>query len=323
MTHLTPRCRGRRCAAGLLTLAAACSWLHPSDETPPPVVAAVVGTSPIYLYQLKRELSRYQSEALERTSQVTLAKALLDDMVLERVLLDEARRKGIEISAEEVTEARQRIAGGYRPGELHQLLHRNHMTPEVLEERLADHLRIERLIEAQIGPTEPPSEEALREYYAANPLRFEVPAQVRARQILVQTREEAEELRTRAKRGEPFERLARNYSLAPEASKGGDLGFFGRGVMPPVFDQVCFTLQPGEISDVVASEYGFHLFQVLEARPAETTSFEEARDQLMRDLTDRARQAAAERLVAQLREKAQVTIHVEALTSLFGDAGAS
>ena len=62
--------------------------------------------------------------------------------------------------------------------------------------------------------------------------------------------------------------LARKHSLSPDAKQGGDLGWFERGAMPPIFEQVCFALPEGKVSDVVASSYGFHLFKVIGRRPA-------------------------------------------------------
>lgn len=82
-----------------------------------------------------------------------------------------------------------------------------------------------------------------------------------------ETRKKAEEILTRARNGEDFAKLAQEFSSDPGSKeKGGDLGWFGRGQMVPEFDQAVFALQPGEISDVVQSQYGFHIIKLEERR---------------------------------------------------------
>ncbi len=103
--------------------------------------------------------------------------------------------------------------------------------------------------------------------------------QVHARHILIrveegkedEARRKAEDILRRLRSGENFERLAREYSEDPaSAAKGGDLGFFGRGQMVPEFEQAAFALEPGEISGLVRSPFGFHIIQTLEkTRPGE------------------------------------------------------
>ncbi len=102
--------------------------------------------------------------------------------------------------------------------------------------------------------------------------------------------------------------LAREHSLSPDARQGGDLGFFPRGVMPPPFDEVCFSLKPGQLSGVVRSSYGFHLFKLLEKRPARRRPLEEVAPSIAARLLAERRAAAEAQLVAGLRAKAAIAI---------------
>jgi len=301
-------------AALMLTLTPACK--RQSTEQPAPVIIATVDGEPIYAYQIARELERFHVGEDAGPARVKLVRSILDGLVLERILLTEADRQKIEVSKEEATEALAQLARGYRARDFHEMIHHNYLTPGLLQNRVMDRLRIERLLELQVREIPQPTDEELAAYYQQNPERFSVPEQVRVRQIVVRTREEAEQLRERARHNTLFEELARKHSVAPEASRGGDLGYFGRGVMPPIFDQICFSMSPGDISDVVASEYGFHLFQMVEKRSAGNMSLEEARGDIVQELTEAKRQQAVNAYIEGLRARAKVVRDVDAAARL-------
>jgi len=288
---------------------------RPSSDKPNPVVLALVDGHALHAYELRRVLDAYQHKDVDAKAQVNLATSLLDNMILEQVLLAEADRLKIEVSSEEVGEQLERSARGYRAKDFSDLLHGVFLTPTMLRERVEQRLRIEFLVASQIKSPPAPSEEAMRAYYDKNQKIFHKPKQVRARQILVRTREEAEQIRERSRKT-AFESLARKYSVAPEANKGGDLGFFGPDTMPPIFDSVCFSLPVDQVSEVVSSDYGFHLFQVVEVRPEETIDFDLARQGIVDDLRTAYREKAAADYIQKLRAKAVVVRHLEVLASL-------
>ena len=116
----------------------------------------------------------------------------------------------------------------------------------------------------------------------------------------------ARELRRRAREGEDFGALARQYSDDQgSASAGGDLGTFGRGEMVPAFEEAAFALDSGEVSDPVETPYGLHVIK-LEGR--ETPSFEENRDRFAEELRNRRRIEAESTFVAELEEPADVRV---------------
>ncbi len=137
---------------------------------------------------------------------------------------------------------------------------------------------------------------ALRGYYAQNRDRFEVPDRIRASHILLMTdgefEEEVKESEAEAAKvleevraGADFGALARRHSEDPgSADKGGDLGWVTRGQMVPDFEKQAFLLEPGQISDVIKTEYGFHIIKVHERQSAQVQSFEEVREEIRAEL---------------------------------------
>src|SRR5687767_15128195 len=123
-------------------------------------------------------------------------------------------------------------------------------------------------------------------YYNSNIDQYATPEQVRASHIRLNAagkdeaavRKQAETILAQAKAGADFAELAKKYT-EDEASKatGGDLNFFGRGRMLPEFEAAAFTLEPGQISDLVKTQYGFHIIKVVEKKPAVTQSLDEVR----------------------------------------------
>jgi peptidyl-prolyl cis-trans isomerase C/foldase protein PrsA len=141
------------------------------------------------------------------------------------------------------------------------------------------------------------------------PRAAQEPEQVHAAQIVVKELDQAKEIRAKLREGAKFADLARQRSLSADAKDGGDLGWFPRGVMPPQFDEVAFSLGTGQISDVVTTDYGFHVFKVLERRPARKKDLAAVRAEVERRLLRGKQEQAQTDFVAQLRSKAAVRIN--------------
>ena len=150
----------------------------------------------------------------------------------------------------------------------------------------------------------------IQRYYNDNSQQYTTPERVRASHILLNTggkdeaavRKQAEELLAKIKAGADFAELAKKYSEDPGSKeKGGDLDFFPRGQMVPEFEQAAFSLQPGQVSDLVKTQYGFHIIKVVEKQAGSTQTLDQVRAQIQqtlaaqiadRQITDRARQLA-------------------------------
>jgi len=178
----------------------------------------------------------------------------------------------------------------------------------------AEKVRVEyvELSAAALKSDEEPSEEELREFYDANQGQFSVAEERQASHILIQleegadeaavtaARKKAEDLVTRLKAGESFESLAKENSDDPgSAEMGGDLGYFGRGLMEPDFEEVAFSLKLGEVSEPVLTPFGYHIIKVTGIREKETKPFADVRDEILAQFQN----DAAERAYFELAEK--------------------
>lgn len=149
-------------------------------------------------------------------------------------------------------------------------------------------------------------ESDVKQYYESNGSKYYHPEKVHALHIFIRVaagspdaevkkaRQEAEKVLLEVVDGKNFKELAKKYSQDPAAVRnGGDLGFFSRDMMPPEISDAAFALQPGEVSGLVRTSYGFHILKVLEKQPEKTESFEETRAGIEESLRlDRAKDIA-------------------------------
>jgi peptidyl-prolyl cis-trans isomerase C len=110
------------------------------------------------------------------------------------------------------------------------------------------------------------SEKEVSDFYQSNPEHFRVPLKIRARVIVVKNKEEAEDILKQIKEGALFENLAEKKSIDPSASQRGDLGWFGKGEKDPELEKVAFSLEKGEVSDIMKTKEGYQIVKVIESR---------------------------------------------------------
>jgi peptidyl-prolyl cis-trans isomerase C len=155
---------------------------------------------------------------------------------------------------------------------------------------------------------QPPSEEDLRAYYKENISDFTQPEEVLARHILVRTKKEAEEILVLLKNGGDFAQLARERSIAPDAERGGLLGWFARGKMLPSFEKAAFALEKGEVSDAVWTKYGYHIILVEDRKPASAKPYEAVKNDIYSRLVKSMQEEAVQSLRETLLKKVKVEI---------------
>jgi parvulin-like peptidyl-prolyl isomerase len=161
----------------------------------------------------------------------------------------------------------------------------------------------------------------VEQFYEENEARLTLPEQVRVRHILLTwkpmgtqddraaIREQMEPILERARAGEDFAALAREFSEdSATKGNGGDTGFFYRGTMVPAFEQAAFALQPGEVSDPVDTVFGVHIIKLEERQEARLLPLDEVREQLRDHVREEKMEAAVDAKVDELRAAADVQV---------------
>jgi peptidyl-prolyl cis-trans isomerase C len=164
------------------------------------------------------------------------------------------------------------------------------------------------------------SEEEVAEFYQKNPEKFLQEERVRASHILIgveptagaeqrkAARDKAEKLRAEVLQGGDFARLAGENSSCPSSKRGGDLGYFGKGKMVPPFEQAAFALEPGGLSPVVETQFGYHIIKLVERAKAEIPSLEASRDKIRGFLKAQKVGAANAAFVEEARKSAKIDL---------------
>ena len=138
------------------------------------------------------------------------------------------------------------------------------------------------------------TEEALQDAYDAAYAGAEPETEYNAAHILVENEELARRLIAALADGEDFAELAREHSTGPSGANGGDLGWFGKGMMVPEFEAAVVTLEPGQVSEPVQTQFGWHVVKLNETRQKDAPTLNEVRDQLVEQVQRAAVQATLE-----------------------------
>lgn len=312
----------------------AASTSTPAQPTPPPppkpvpqqlpdIVARVNGEN-IPRTDFERAVKVLEARAggqvpAERRDEIL--RGVLDQLVTYHVLAQEAHKRNLDATDQElqqrVAEVRQQF-----PSEqaFATALKQRGMTPQQFQADTRNDITVNKLMQAEAATATLVGEPDAKEFYDKNPDKFKQPEQVRASHIfkrIPQGADPAAKARIRASlepvlkqvhAGGDFADLAKKHSEDGSAQAGGDLNFFGPGQMVPEFEKVAFQLKPGETSDIVESQFGFHIIKVTDRRPGRTMPFAEVKEQIANYLKQQRQQEKANALIEQLKAKSRIEI---------------
>lgn len=243
-----------------------------------------------------------------------LKKELLEIMIQDQLIYGEAKKAGTKLSDDEINNELLRFKSSYSENTFRTMLESRGISYDDWKEMKIRKLTIAKFLDQKIVDSVPATDKAIREYYNAHAGEFRRPDEVRVRQILVDSQEKAIAILDELKKGANFAVIATRDSMGPEAKKGGDLGFFARGNFPKIYDDVCFNLQPGKMSDIVKSDLGFHIFKMIEKKPARTLPLEQVKDLIVARIRQNESANFLEQWYEPLRKNAKVEINKELMS---------
>ena len=169
-------------------------------------------------------------------------------------------------------------------------------------------------LKKEIMDTVKVTDEEAKKYYDANKDKIKEPEKINVSHILVDNEAEAKDILAKLKGGADFAALAKEKSKDASKEKGGEIGFIAKGQTAPEFEQAAFALQPGQISDVVKTQFGYHIIKVTEKQPEKVMAYDDIKDQLKQMLLSGKQKESFDALLKDLREKNKVVVYKDVLT---------
>jgi peptidyl-prolyl cis-trans isomerase C len=309
----------------LLTLILMPAFAWAAEKKAPGDKVAVVNGVTINQGTYDRELNFFVRRAATGGKQIPDAQMaqmkneVLESLIERELLFQESKKKGIQVKSEAVSDQLQKIKQRYpNPEEFKKLLSSMGLTESDVLSQIARGMAIQELIDKEVAEKIKVSDEETKSFYDRNPQLFQQPEQVKASHILIkvqsnapdeqkaEARKKIETVQQKVQKGEDFATLAKTYSEGPSGPRGGDLGYFRRGQMVKPFEEAAFSLKPNETSDIVETQFGYHLIKVDDKKPAKKMAYAEVKDRLSEHLKKQKTDSETNAYIETLRKDAKI-----------------
>ena len=312
---------------GAFTLASV-TWLPAAEkgESPREEVAIVNG-SKIMRADFDREM-RVARQNFSRMGQAPsdvqlskLKEEVLDRLITLELLYQESKKTGIKVDEAQIDEQlaslKKRFAG-QQGGGFEKMLSRMNISEADVKSQMRRSMAVQKFVDAEFVQKTTVSEAELKSYYDSNTDLFKQSEQVRASHILAsidsqkggadkaEARKKIEDVQEKLLDGEDFSKLAKEFSQCPSSGKGGDLGYFQRGQMVRPFSEAAFAMEPGEVSDIVETRFGYHIIKLTDKKPPGVMAFNDVKEKIKERLTQEKVEKEVELYIETLKKNAKV-----------------
>jgi len=291
-------------------------------------VVAVVNKEIITLSEVEKLIPPPKEEIvtenrLEKQERMqTLCRQVLERLIEEKLIDQEAKRAGIKISSKDIEATLDEIKrrSNATQEDLEKALAVEGLTMETYKKQIEKSLQRQKLLTWSVKVEEKPGEKELREFYRNNISRYRTNETYRPAQILFiipkeSTPEEIREIRKKCQRvlekirqGEDFGEMALLYSEDSSSRSRGDLGYFRKGELLPVFEREALRLKVGEVSGIIRTDFGFHIIKLLDRKGTNPLAFEEVIERVKADYYEGEMDKAFKQYLSTLKEKAVIEI---------------
>ncbi|OHB53253.1 MAG: hypothetical protein A2Y10_00695 [Planctomycetes bacterium GWF2_41_51] len=300
-----------------------------ANQPNPNAVAVVVNGTEITEGQINKVLDARMEQLASRIPpnmkdqyRQQMRKRLMEQLVIEEILSQKEKAKNITVSQADVNEQvqQQMKQQNLTLDEFKSLLKAYGTNYTEFEQNVRKKLAFEKLMEDEFaGKITEPNEQQAKAFYDENIEQFKEPEKIHAKHILIKAEDsndpnqakaaakaKAEDLLKKIKEGADFDELAKEHSACPSGKNGGDLGEQPKGTFVPAFEKAAYALEPNQVSDVVETEFGYHIIKLVKHSEAKTTTFEQAKEKIMQHLTNQQKEGVVVNYIQQIKKEADI-----------------
>ena len=287
-------------------------------------IVAKVNADVITLGTLEKKVAKlllqkeYSGSVDQELIKNDLMKAVLEELIIEKLKIHEAKKIGMVVSDEDIQKKLDEIykTNNITYEQFKSMLENDGSSLDAYKELISDQIYISRIVQMQLSATTPVGEKSARNYYRKNKKDFFVSAKIELSQIMLvkdkgSSSKEIQLLKIKAdeifqfiKDGDKFSNLARKFSDDVTAHSGGKIGVVSRGAMLPELENAAFDLREGEVSRLVETVNGFHIIKCDSFIPGHAKDYKSVRPEIERILSFRSREKKYEKWIKGLKEKA-------------------
>ena len=255
-------------------------------------------------------------ELLQKMEQIK--KDILNQIIEDKLVLSRAKELGIKVAESEINERLDYIKNGFSSeDDFYKTLETQGVTIANLKDRYRDQIMMKKLVDYEVKSKISVLPSETNDYYEKHKDQFRENDKYRVKNILIKAKDdvsfelariEIENIYNKLKEGENFDDLAIQYSQGPNAEKGGDMGYIEQGQMLEVLDKAIFKLKPGEFSEPIKSEIGYHVFKTEDIKHGRQASLEEVQKNLQMIIFQDKFKAQVNEWLSNLKKKAYISI---------------
>jgi len=270
------------------------------------------------VFEKQKKIFRIQDvKNLKAEELIWIKNRVIDKIVKNSLLSQEIEKNNINVKEDILNRALKEAREGYPDGVFAKTLELENISIDDWEEAIKNNLLTNQLIEQQVNSKVHLGDKALLNYFDENVKKFYKKEQVKALHIMVETEDEIRQVQKELQRKQKtFSKLAQEFSLGPEAVKGGDLGYFEAGQMPEEFDDV-FKIKTGSVSDIIKTPYGFHLFKVVDKIKERQMGFDESKPMIEKILLQDLQDKAFRDWFFKLKKNSKIEVNYELLQKIY------
>ncbi|HOJ70388.1 MAG TPA: peptidylprolyl isomerase [Syntrophorhabdaceae bacterium] len=271
----------------IIILVFAASMIFSCSKTDNSKVLATIDNEKITIEEFNKDLDKIPVNMKMIVATQSGKKNYLDKMIIKKLLLREAKKENIE----KEKEFQDRL------------------------NEIKEQLVLETLLKKKINLDSQITEEDMKKYYEKNKETFKREREINTRHILLNTEEEARQIKDKLAKGEDFAELARRYSIDPSAkASGGEIGFHPKGSLLPEYEDAAFKLKKvGQTSGIVKTKFGYHIIKLEGIKPPSYVPYEEVKDYIKQKLAQEKQTQALEKYITDLKQSAKITINEDLL----------